>query len=388
MRSSRTSGILAGLPILCVIALSPACYDPAVRERVLMDFRPDGSIQLTVVTSFRQDKDLTQPQRDEIRHVVDLYELGRDPWLRGFKRAEARDVAHRREGVESAPEKIIRQATLPSVESFVEAMPDPIANFRLRENPRDGRVTLSIVHIDVPESIRDNRHRLEREVEALSAAVFSLTQRQCDLYDYLASHGDRRSAVLEAIGAGHDDPGASGVEVPAPPTAAVAPIPIEESLVLERFEAGLKGIDPFSAGPAGPTEPADRDKQSLAIAGMSFSAFDHDFCVRLPADAAGTVEAVGLAPSAADDEQNTWCIDRWVTDDLLGDLWAESEPPFSFFEQNAQPTPEVLSALPFTCLRYEDKESLGRRIWERILPRPYYELTWSRPSAAVPTVSE
>lgn len=166
---------------------------------MVLSFLESGAIHLAVETIFRQDKDMTDKERDQIRQVVDLYEMGRDPWLRGFERAGARDVAHERKGPERALEGIIRKATLPAVESLSVVMPDAIANFKLVRDEGRGSTTLSIVHTDVPASIRDNRRRMQREIGQFSGSLFVLSERECDLYDYLARYTDRRPAVLKGL---------------------------------------------------------------------------------------------------------------------------------------------------------------------------------------------
>ncbi|HZI93965.1 MAG TPA: hypothetical protein VFE84_06955, partial [Patescibacteria group bacterium] len=163
------------------------------------------------------------------------------------------------------------------------------------------------------------------------------------------------------------------------PVPTVPTVPIDERLVVEAFQSGLEGIDPFSAGSEGQTK---GDSQGPAIARMAFSAFDFDFCVRIPPDAVDIAASEGLKKSADGEEPNTWCTERLVTDDLMKELWAVSEPPMSLFDQKEPMEPEALAALPFTCRRHEDESTVARKIWDRILPRPFYELTWRRPAIA------
>ena len=59
-----------------------ACYEPPVREHVLLAIATDGSVRLSVETFFKQ-KDLSRKEQEEIRRVVELYQDGRDPWLAG-----------------------------------------------------------------------------------------------------------------------------------------------------------------------------------------------------------------------------------------------------------------------------------------------------------------
>ena len=352
MRSTRST-ILSWLA-LPPLALCVSCYEPAVRERVVLAIQDDGQARLSVETVFKQGTDLSREEREEILRVMDQYESGHDAWLRGFEKAEARDVAHRCQGANGHPEKILREATLPTVESLVKAMPDAIANIRLRSDPERGTVTLSIVHIDVPAPIRENRRRMEKEFAAWSRSMFTLASRQCDVYDYLADHADRRRALLGAL----KDP--STIDEMIDP---------RETALVERFIASIEAMGVFSASP----EPG---AETPVLASVSFSAFEADFCVKPPEDAVDVVATDGLEPQADAESGRMWCFPRLATDELVDRMEPESDPPLSTFDEDVSEEPD-LAAAAFTCRRYDDERAVESKVWELILPRPYYDLTWS-----------
>jgi hypothetical protein len=141
---------------LCAFALA-ACFTPPVRDSVLLVMAEDGSIRLKVETVFTREKDQGWRERDQIQRAVDDYLLGRDAWLRGIERAQAREITHELQGTQISPQRIERDALLPSVSSLQEVTPDAIANFDLIVDDEKGLKTSRIIHIDPPEPIGDRR---------------------------------------------------------------------------------------------------------------------------------------------------------------------------------------------------------------------------------------
>lgn len=167
--------------------MTAGCYDPPVTEAVLLIFERDGRITVSVDTTFKPVNELKPAEKEEIQRALDLYDLGRDPWLRGFERAGAPGVSHKCLGDAGNPRGISRTGTLPLLEVIALAMPDAIANFRLMRDAARATETLRIIHIDIPESLRENRRRVEREVEAFARVGYRFSEAHCDLYDYLAA---------------------------------------------------------------------------------------------------------------------------------------------------------------------------------------------------------
>ena len=349
-----------------------SCYDPAVRDRVVLTLGPQGQTRVVIETVFKQGKELTRQEQEEIQQVLDRYDQGRDPWLRGLERAGASEITHACHGADRQPESILREANLPSVESLVRAMPDSIANLALRVDDVRRLSTLIVVHIDVPETIRDNRRRLEREIATWSVSRYKLSARQCDLYDYLAERTERRRAVLSAM----IDPAAIQHTLE----------PRETALLKRLAEASETAGDPAASG-TGPEQGGEKP----AIASMSFSAFDHDLCVRLPADAVDVTASPGIVPLVVEggeggeggedkntsDESLTWCFERLTLEELAARMSPEADPPWSTFDEGLPADLERIDNAPFTCLRYEGPRDIEEKAWETILPKAWYELTWS-----------
>ena len=341
-----------------LLALCLSCYDPAVHDRVMVALDASGAAQVTVTTFFKKGDltkgELPEKDRDEIQRVLDRYALGRDVWLAGFERAGGRAVTHRLEGSESRPEAIVREAALDGVESLVAAMPDAIANIRLMAGDEPGRVVMQFIHIDVPEPVRVHRRRIQREIAAWSETFFTLSSRQCDLYDYLAVHPDRRRAAVGAL---------------------VEPERIDEMLdpretaLVRGVLDGVEAMAAFSAA-----QERDDEREPPVIAGMSFSAFEPDFCVTLPEGAADVTASAGLQKSTEAADRETWCFERLATDDLLERVAPESDPPLSALEAG-------VPIASFSCRRYDDEAGVEARVWETILPRPVYELAWRQVTA-------
>ena len=337
-----------------------ACYEPPVRERVVLEIAADGTVRLSIETSFKQ-KDLSRKEQEEIRRVVEEYLDGRDPWLSGFERVEASEVTHALEGSEDAPEKIVREGFIPSVESLEELMPDAIANFTLTENARAGTRTLEILPIDVPQSIRRARHRMDREIGSFARALFEFSEAECDLYDHLSRNAERRHDLLEAV----KDERIEGDLTP------------EETVLAGRLNEALGTLMAYASGA---TRDDEKEEPPL-ITRMSFSAFEHDFCVEVPSEA---TELLGLVPSEEGGAANIYCAERLVTDDLMKRVWPTADPPL--FEdgvlQGLLDDAGALASAPFSCARYDGEGAIESRVWEEILPRPLYEISWSAAAPA------
>jgi hypothetical protein len=347
----RRALTVMALPAAAVLS-GAGCYDPPVRERVTLTIEPGGRLDLTVETIFKQGKDLMPAEKEAIQRALDLYELGRDPWLRGLDRAFAVEVSHERRGDEKTPQGITRKGSIPSVESLADVMPDAIANFKLSEDPEKETRTLRIVHIDVPESVRENRRRMEKEIEAFATLGFRFSETHCDLYDYLAEHPERRRDILQAL---VDEKHVEGMLTP------------EETALIRALTQAFEALSGFGNAAGGGAAPF--------MASLSFAAFEHDFCVKLPAEA---MAAVGLVRSAEQNERTTYCAPRLTLGDLTDEVFPEADPALLDDDllKKLLDDPEKLAAEPFSCLRYDNPKALEQKIWDRILPLPYYELVW------------
>src|ERR1700752_5165965 len=109
MRTKRSAWSALAL----LAASSVSCYDPAVRERVVLTIAEQGPPSVVIETFFKQGEDLTRQEQREIQEVLDLYDQGRDPWLRGLQRSGSAAIAHSRQGAGPRPESIRREAVLP-----------------------------------------------------------------------------------------------------------------------------------------------------------------------------------------------------------------------------------------------------------------------------------
>ncbi len=343
---------------LCALVLT-GCFTPPVHDSVLLVIEGDGSVRLRVETVFTRQKDQGWKERDQIQRVVDAYLLGRDPWLRGLERIQAREVTHELRGGQSSPEKIERDAMLPSVTSLEEVMPDAIANFALIVDDEDDLATLRIIHIDLPESMRDGWRRLERESRPLSTLLFDLAGRQCDLYDYLAEAPKRRRDVATALS---DPDHFEGMLTP------------DETLLLEMLRRMEGRFEAYWDDPTWGT-------QGPQMAGMRFSAFDHDFCVRIPSEAIEAVGFIAASPERDDGgdheatgNENLYCAESYDIEGLLKRMQSGMDPPMRMIE-----FPEGLQRIeeaPFTCERPGGPEEVEAKLWALMLPRPRYFLSW------------
>jgi len=307
----------------------------------------DGRFTAVVETTFKQADDLKPAEQEEIQRLLDLYDLGRDPWLRGYERAGATGVTHECTGEPGAPRGITRKGVLPTLEAIVQLMPDPIANFRLLHDAGNGTETLRITHIDLSESLRDNRRRIEREVRELARLGYRFSEAHCDLYDYLAVHGQRRHDLLQAL---EDEKRIEGVLTP------------EETVLIRRLSETFEDVMAFGQQTTPPI-----------MAALSFAPFDHAFCLRLPPETV-MIDPGGFVPSGNKEEPSTWCAPRLMLEDLIDDLFPRADPPL--LDETLREDAERLATAPFTCVRHTDEKALAVAIQARILPASRYEITW------------
>lgn len=345
--------ILLLIPLLCLSA--PGCYRPPVNDDIRVTFQPDGSYLVEVVSTFKQGDDLTWEDRDAIQRAVDLYLLGRDPWLRGLERGEASGIRHEMEGDERSPGKLYRSGVVTTIEALQRVMPDATANFSLDGGGADGPVTLRVMPIDVPEPLRENRQRIEREVGAFAVAGFDYVSRQCDVYDYLAERADRRRNLLGALAGGGPD---------------VGTLTPRETVLAERFNEALARIFDL-AYPGG--EPVE---EPLAITRIPFSGLGEGFCVQLETQA---VETLGFVERKGEGDGNLWCLEVRSVDDLIETMMVQADPDLETLSKVGE---EELAGLMVSCRRPDDEQALERQLWDVILPRPVYELSWRRVTPA------
>lgn len=345
---------MISLAMLGVLSCA-GCYDPPVTETLLLEMKPDGRVTMEVETSFKPDTDLKPGEREQVQRVLDLYELGRDPWLRGFERADAEEIGHQYMGAPGHPGGISRSGVLPSLSAVVTAMPDAIANLRLLHDAATGRDTLRITHIDLPESLRENRRRIEREIEALAVLGFRFSVAHCDLYGYLAANVDRRHDVLQAL---DDESRIEGMLTP------------RETVLIGRVAASLEALTSFP-----------EKKPPPIVAAMSFAPFDHEFCLRLP-DGAEMLAPDGFVKRTDVMGTTTWCAPRLTIAELADDLFPRADPPL--LDETIRKDAARLASASFTCERQPDEVSMTRELLERILPHPLYEIVWKPAIAGAP----
>lgn len=110
--------------------------------------------------------------------------------------------------------------------------------------------------------------------------------------------------------------------------------------------------------------------------------------MRLPWEASEIVGFVKGEDEKDGKETFTYCMERLDTEDLVNDLGVEADP--DGIDKDLLADPDALRATSFQCRRYDDEQAVEDQVWERILPRPYYELTWRQPAgeASSPPVSE
>ena len=347
----RMSSRSRSLPVLALLAglVCSGCYDPPVKEAVLLTFEQDGRVDVQADTIFKLWNDMKPAEREEVQRILDLYDLGRDPWMRGFERAGATGISHECLADAGNPRGISRKATLPSVEAIVLAMPDAIANIRLLHEERTGIETLRIVHIDWPESLRENWRRIEKELDAFARVGYRFSEAHCDLYEYLSAHRERRHDLLQAL---KDEEHIEGVLTPG------------ETVLAARLSATFEELTEFG-----------QQTNPPIMAGISFAPFDHDFCLRLP-PGAEMVDAGGFLLKENEEALSTWCAPRLTLADLIDAAWPQAEP--GLLEEGLQEDAERLATAPFTCVRHADQKSFEDLLRERILPRSRYEIAWKR----------
>ena len=345
---------------ILVLLLFTACYEAPVSEHLLLTFEQDGSLKLNVETLLLPRGERTTDEQDRIQRVLDAYALGRDPWLRGFEKVEARNVSHRLEMLAEGRQAIQREGVIPSVESLHRLMPDATANLRLIENREERTRTLEIVPIDLPESIRQEWRRLDREVETLATVCFGMFERQCDLYDYLASAPDRVEAVVGSL---DDDEAPSEL------------LSGEEAALIFKLRHASEALEAFAVderwGPKGPL-----------VARLTYSAFEHDFCVRIPS---APLRLDGFAPQSVEPaetaviekERPIFCVERLDLIGLLGAVGSTQDPPMMGTEITGDRASREKAS--FTCRRYDDAAAVEKSLWEKMLPRVDYSIAWQAP---------
>jgi len=98
------------------------------------------------------------------------------------------------------------------------------------------------------------------------------------------------------------------------------------------------------------------------MADVSFSLFEHDFCVELPVEAS---ESVGFDGHESGGFM-VYCAQRSDLGEVTEQLWPEADPPL--LADDLLESLSLLESVPFACKRYEE---------DGVLPRSVYALTWT-----------
>ncbi|MFQ5701400.1 MAG: hypothetical protein ACE5HU_06110 [Acidobacteriota bacterium] len=332
-----------------ILLLAQACEEKAINDRMVIDLTADR-IRVVVETGFKAPGRRSKQEAEEVERYMDRHSLGRDPWLRGFARAGATDVTVQYEGPRAAPARVRREGTLDGLESVAALMPDAIANLVLMRDRRLGRNVLGIVHIDVPESLRRHRHELEREVQRMARLGYDWSESVCDLYDYLHREKNRRRTLMHLLTNDSRLPGDR--------------ITPEELVLLSAFHDSALPLLGFSL--------PDAESPPSILQEMSFQPFDHDLLIRLPVEAVDNVGFVALGEEEGAFVYGLGSVDATALLDLAV---PRTDPALDPVGREAI-AEEIIRSAPFTCRRFDAPKAIEELMWERILPRSHYELTW------------
>ena len=107
------------------------------------------------------------------------------------------------------------------------------------------------------------------------------------------------------------------------------------------------------------TSEGSSEDEGRVLPMMSFSPFEHDFCVRLPGEAQ---ETIGFVQSQDKDQEHTYCTERLSADSLTDLVWPAADPSLlaeadlfddAFYSLNVVPQFSKVHSLPF--------KGIGRR---------------------------
>ena len=351
-RARRTGWLL----LACLLLPAARCRPEPPRDTVVVSIAPDGATRIVVTSLLARDGEDPEERGNEVaRDAVDDYLRGRDPWLRGFERAGATQIEHHLIGSDAAPEGIERQASIESAAALVRLMPDAIANVSVAEDPGRGVTAIRIIHIDRPAFLRDNQRVLAIAIDRLAARWTPALERTCDVYDYLAGHPERATALSQSL-RGDEGPGAADLS------------PREEALS-RRYRETWHEVDALWG---------DEDEEAMqSLLSARFAPFDEDLCFELPRAA---VASTGFETVEDPELPLRYCAEARSLLDVMLAARPFSDPPMglgSLVEEGA-----AVEEATFRCERYRDAHETARALWAPIEPLPLYELAWPTTAAS------
>lgn len=362
-------GTLRAWSVVALCLVFSACFEPAIRETLFLDFAPNGYVRLTAEVELTGPAAQTNPAvRRRLLEAEQALLAGTDPWSERFTRAEPDAErfswekrlgslhAMRRAAFLTEPEQLAR---------FFDAT-DVAANYRKIEEL--GQAELTLVPASSTRAGRRERRRVEQGLAAWSEAVATYLAAVASLYDYLEAHPEEQRVCLGHL---YDD------LLPEAEKQALPPLEGENEEQLDRLGEALVAVLDVLQVP-------EREEMSLdEVSRLVFDPFPADLRLSLPGPA---LELEGFVETGDGDfevpRRSLWSAlgrlsGRWVSPDPVTTLLAFSrvvEAP------GGQPIP--LAAIVAAPRRAVTPKELPRAAELRDLletelsPAPLYRAVW------------
>lgn len=352
MRPARL--VLAGILLLSL----SSCFDPPVREELLLRFLPNGAVVATSTVHIADPPEsnpaLERRLAETRRAILD----GTDAWSSRFASAEPAAERFSWEKRLGALRSATRSAAFAEPKGLEAFFRDTSVSVTYTIDPERGVAELAIVPGVSTRATRRQWEETERMVEDWSATIARYLEAGESLYDYLGTHPDRARACLGALFAERlSEEEAKALEKLAPK---------EEELV-ERLSDAMGEVLQVLTVPSGGAYSPDE------VSHLVYDPFPARLTVKLPGK---PLETEGFLP----DKDGAFTVPSpglWEALRSLEGRWISPDPVLSFVEsefdlgafldqpRQAAPKHHLPSA-----------EEIRSAVEARLRPAPLYRASW------------
>lgn len=360
-------------PLLLLLALAAACFEPPVRERLRLDFLAEGSLRLTTEVELAGpeaaggaavERRLAETERDLL--------AGTDAWTRRFVAVEPAAERYGWERRLGRLHRVSRTALLARGEGLGDFFADTDLAVRYQVDAERHLAELAIYPGSPSRASRRERRQVAAALAEFSTAVATYLAETAALYRYLDEHPERSRACLGVL---YRDLLDDDVRAQLPPTT------VAEKAQLDRLSEAMLAVVSVLTIEGG--EERSLDEASRLV----YDPFPAELTVSLPAPA----QEVEGFEAAEDGTLRVLPHGLWGALSRLGGRWVSPEPAQVLVAQDAQPGSrfdfEAMAARPRRTVSANELPDAGEvreALVAELAPAGVYRALWAIDPEAEP----
>ncbi len=360
---SRRQGVLALLAVLLFLPLA-SCFEPPVREALLLRFLANGAVVATSMVEISADEDSKNPAlarrlAETRREILD----GSDAW--GARFAAAHPAAERFGWEKRLGDLNIatRSAVLVEPEALAAVFGDSSVAATYRIDAERGTAELSLVPGPSARASRGQREEMKRTLETWSAAMAEYLEAAGGLYAHLERQPERARPCFGKLFADvMDEKVLESLDEPTD----------EETALLDRVDEAMRHVTDVLLVP----ERAEYSPDEVSH--LVYDPFPARLTVKLPGPALD-VEGFQVRPGGALEVTG---LGLWEALRALEGRWLAPDPVLFYVAtarqgKNAKIDLDSFARKPRQVApRLPSAEEVKDALQERLKPAPVYRVSW------------